>query len=253
MILRNRIIPFGLIIFMACGDDEPSVKKFTINGTVVTENGQGQPGVSILNNNVVAATTQANGTYSIEDLEAGSYTIRAEEAGRTFTPSEIDVTIADENSEGNNFNRISQNQIVHNSQTWNLFNPGVYFIKQNNSSTLQLDLIQNALWFQGSQGGLIYQSITGNFTITATVNAVKKSDNSQAVSCDNCLGGLMARNPNSTSGENYVHLVTGVTPNGPGYETKNTTNNISPFVASADANTKHDLRIQRVGNTFTLY
>jgi hypothetical protein len=63
----------------------------------------------------------------------------------------------------------------------------------------------------------------------------------------------MARNPNSTPGENYVHLVTGVTPNGPGYETKNTTNNVSPFVASADANTKHDLRIQRVGNTFTLY
>jgi hypothetical protein len=238
---------------MACGDDETPDKKFTISGTVVSENGQGQSGVSILNNNVLAATTQANGIYSIEDLEAGTYTIRAEETGRTFTPSEIDVTIADADSDGNDFNRISQNQIVHNNQTWNLFNPGVYFIKQNTSTTLQLDLIQNTLWFQASQGGLIYQSVTGNFTITATVNAVKKTDNSQAVTCDICLGGLMARNPNTTSGENYVHIVTGVTPNGPGYETKNTTNNVSPFVASADANTKHDLRIQRIGNTFTLY
>jgi hypothetical protein len=253
MILQNKLIPFGLLIFMACGDEETPIKKFAISGTVVSETGQGLPGVSILNNNVLAATTQPNGMYSIEDLEAGAYTIRAEEAGRTFTPSEIDVTIAGANSDGNNFNRASENQIVHNGQTWNLFNPGVYSIKQNNSTTLQLNLSQNALWFQSSKGGLIYQSITGNFTITATVIAVKKTDNDQPATCDICLGGLMVRNPNTTSGENYVHIVTGVTPNGVGYETKNTTNNVSPYNAIADANTRHDLRIQRVGNTFTLY
>jgi hypothetical protein len=253
MILRTRAFLFGLLILSACGDDATPVKKYTISGTVVNENGQGLSGISLLNNNVLAATSQANGAYLIEDLEAGAYTIRAEETGRTFTPSEIEVTLTDANAEVNNFIRNSQNQIVHNNQTWSLFNPAVYFIKQNTSTTIQLDLIQNALWFQGSQGGLIYQNVTGDFTITATVNAVQKSDNNQAATCDICLGGLMARNPNTTSGENYVHLVTGVTPNGAGYETKNTTNSVSPYTATGDANTKHDLRIQRSGNTFTLY
>src|SRR5688572_24430444 len=160
MILLNKTLLFGLLIFLACSDEGTPVKKFTISGTVVSETGQGLQGISILNNNVLATTTQTNGTYSIEDLEAGTYTIRAAETSRTFTPSEIDVILDNSNSDGNDFNRVSQNQITHNSQTWNLFNPGVYFIKQNNSTTLQLDLSQNALWFQGSQGGLIYQSVT---------------------------------------------------------------------------------------------
>lgn len=253
MILRAQAILFALLIFMGCGDDGTPTKKFTISGTVTSESGQGLSGISILINNVVATTTKAGGDYTLEDLDADSYTIKAEETGRSFNPSEINVTLTDANSDGNDFVRVSQNQIIHNNQTWNLFNPGVYFIKQNTSTTLQLDLIQNALWFQGSQGGLVYQNIAGDFTITATVNAVKKSDNTQSVTCDICLGGLMARNPNTTSGENYVHVVSGVTPNGAGYETKSTTNNVSPFSATADSNTKHDLRIQRTGSTFTLY
>ncbi|HEU5292456.1 MAG TPA: carboxypeptidase-like regulatory domain-containing protein [Cyclobacteriaceae bacterium] len=253
MIFRNRVLFFGLLVFIGCGDDETQEKKFKISGTVISESGQGLSGISILNNNVVVATTEVGGAYNIEDLDPGAYAIRAQEATRSFTPSEIEVTITNEDSEGNDFLRVSQNQIIHNSQTWNLFNPGVYFVKQNTSTTLQLDLTQNALWFQASQGGLIYQNVTGNFTITATVNAVKKSDNTQSAACDICLGGLMARNPNTGSGENYVHVVSGVTPNGVGYETKNTTNNVSPYSATGDANTKHDLRIQRTGSTFTLY
>jgi hypothetical protein len=253
MILRNKALLFGLLLFTGCGDDETQIKKFKISGTVISESGQGLSGISILSDNVVVATSQVGGVYEIEDLDPGTYTISVQEASRSFTPSEIDVTITNENSEGHDFVRVSQNQIVHNSQTWNLFNPSVYSIKQNTSTTLQLDLIQNALWFQASQGGLIYQNVTGNFTITATVNAVRKSDNNQPAICDVCLGGLMARNPNTGSGENYVHVVTGVTPNGAGYETKNTTNNVSPYSAVGDTNTKHDLRIQRTGNTFTLY
>ena len=253
MILRNKTLLFGLIIFMACSDAETPIKKFTISGTVVSETGQGLQGVSILNNDVLATTTQANGIYTIEDLEPGTYAIRATETNRTFTPSEIDVILTDANSDENDFNRVSQDEITHNNQTWKLFNPAVYFINKNNGTTLQLDLTQNALWFQGSQGGLIYQSVTGNFTITANVGAHKKSNVDLQATCDICLGGLMARNPDNSPGENYVHLVTGVTPNGPGYETKNTTNSVSPFNATADGNTVHDLRITRTGSTFTLY
>ena len=152
MILRAQAILFVLLIFMGCGDDGTPSKKFTISGTVISESGQGLSGVSILNNNVLATTTKAGGVYTIEDLDAGAYTIRAEETGRNFTPSDIDVTLTDANSDGNDFVRVSQNQITHNNQTWNLFNPGVYSIKQNTITTLQLDLIQNALGYQSSQG-----------------------------------------------------------------------------------------------------
>ena len=253
MLSRSQALLFCFLILLSCSDDGTPAKKFTISGTVLNETGQGQSGVSILNNNVIATTTGANGTYSIADLDVGTYTISAEQAGRSFSPDEIDVTLTDDDSDGNNFIRNSQNVITHNNQTWNLFNPGVYSIKQNTGTTLQLDLIQNALWFQASQGGLVYRNVTGDFIITATVNGVRKSDNNQPVGCDICLGGLMARNPSNSTGENYLHVVTGVTPNGAGYETKNTTNSVSPYLATGDANTKHDLRIQRSGATFTLY
>jgi hypothetical protein len=117
---------------------------------------------------------------------------------------------------------------------------------------LQLDLEQNALWYQNAQGGLLYQTVTGDFSLTATVNAIQKSDNQKPVACDICLGGLMVRNPSAATGENYVHLVTGNTPNGLGYEYKSTLNGVSDFTAISDGTTHHYLRIQRTGNTFAL-
>lgn len=188
----------------------------------------------------------------MDGLAPGNYVIKAEQAGRAFTPADIAIDISASDTEGNDFERLPVNQIVHQGQTWNLFNPAVYSVKANNATSLQLDLEQNALWYQASQGGLIYRTLTGDFTITARVKAVRKSDNSQAVACDVCLGGLMARNPAGTQ-QNYVHLVTGFTPDGLGYETKNTTNNVSPYEATGDGNSRHDLRINRSGNTFTLY
>jgi hypothetical protein len=248
----SKFLSLCFLILLACGDDPNPAATFSIRGSV-TENGQGVSGISILMNSQPATTTSSNGSYVIADLEPASYIIKPEQAGRTFAPAELSVTISNGDSEGNNFSRVAANQIVHKDQEWTLFNPNVYSVEVNNTNALQVDLIQNALWYQGSQGGLIYRTVTGDFTMTATVNAVRKSDNNQAVACNVCLGGLMARNPSDASGQNYVHLVTGNTPNGLGYEVKNTTNSVSPYEAFGDGSTKHDLRIVRTGSTFTLY
>jgi hypothetical protein len=248
---KNRTIIAFLFILLACGGD-PEPATFTIHG-VITENGQGISGIPILANNEQLAITVSDGTYSIEKLLPATYTIKPDQAARAFAPSETDVTIGNADADAIDFIRIPTDQIFHKDNLWTLFNAAAFSVKVNNSTTLQLDLVQNALWYQASQGGLVYRSITGDFTISATVNAVKKTDNTQAVACNVCLGGLMARNPSNTTGENYVHLVSGFTPDGLGYEVKNTTNNVSPYEAFADGSAKHDLRIRRVGGTFTLY
>lgn len=252
--MLNRIISlFLLLIILACSNDDDPVQKSgpSISG-VVTEKGVGVSGVSLTANGQAGTTTDAAGKFSIQQKDAGSYVIKPEQQGRSFLPPEISVNLSTTNIEDINFERAANDQVIHNEAMWDLFQPSVYSIKQNSDNTLQLDLEENALWYNNSQGGLIHRAVTGDFTITATVNAVRKSNNDQPVACDICLGGLMIRNPSNNSRENYVHLVTGFTPDGLGVEFKSTTNGSSQFDTAPDGTSLHDLRIQRSGNTFTL-
>lgn len=155
---------------------------------------------------------------------------------------------------------LEETQFVYNSQIWDTHNASVFQIKTNTGSTLQLDLKANALWYNTSESAHVYRMVTGNFTLTATVSAVKRTNNAQATECTVCLGGLMARNPNaSPEDQDYVHLVSGVTPGGHGAEIKSTTNSNSVYQPTGqnqlpftDAQTSHSLKIVRAGNTFTL-
>ena len=244
---------FLVLIFLACSKDE-SIKKpvFDLTGVII-EKGQGVSGVSIAVDNQSRATTNSNGEFVVEDLEPGTYIIKPQQTDRSFLPAEISVTIGNTNVGSNDFVRAATDQLIHGERIWEKFRQSVYSIKQNEAETIQLDLEQNALWYQNSQGGLIFVTLSGNFTITARANAVRKSNNAQAVACNVCLGGLMVRDPASATGENYVHLVTGFTPNGLGVEYKSTTNGSSQFSTVPDGSAVHDLRIQRAGDTFNLY
>lgn len=150
-------------------------------------------------------------------------------------------------------------QIEISGTTWSLFNKDIFSV-ENTSTGFNLDLEQNAIWYHESQAGLIHQTITGNFTFTATVNARRKSNEMLAPDCNVCLGGLMARNPDNGNGENYVHLVAGNIPetindaeDEIGVEYKSTTNGNSLFDAIPHNSADHELRMVRNGATFSLY
>lgn len=255
---RPKSYPFALIslclslTLSSCSKTDDGTVTASISGEV-TENGAPAEGVSILIGTEEKAETNANGHYEITGLETGSYTVVPAQEGRTFDPAQQVVTLVAGGLEGVDFERVPLEGFTHAGETWELFNSSAYTVKVNDATTLQLDLAQNALWYNADEGGAVFREISGDFTITATVNAVRKSDNSQAVACDVCLGGVMVRNPDDAAGENYVHLVTGFTPEGLGYETKSTINNASTFEAYEDGLSQHDLRIERSGSTFVLF
>lgn len=150
------------------------------------------------------------------------------------------------------------NEHMPEENSWLFFNENVFTLEDTNN-TITLSLDQNALWFENDSGGLAYQNIIGDFVLSAKVLVRRKSDDTQAPNCNVCLGGLMARNPNSTNAENYVHLVSGNIPETEndgadelGIEYKSTTDNISAFTAVPDGSSDHELKIQREGNNFLM-
>src|SRR5712692_3695286 len=111
--------------------------------------------------------------------------------------------------------------------SWTVLHPEAVAITVAGSA-LTLRLTGPAFWFNASQGVLVYKSVTGNFKVTATVHARKASAPTMPPDPPVNLGGLMARNPASSS-ENYVFIVAGHDPNSVAVETKNTTDSSSQY------------------------
>jgi|GEM_PF-2097162 len=120
------------------------------------------------------------------------------------------------------------------------------------ANVLTLTLKQPALWLNNSQGGAVVRNTNGNFKVTAIVKAVKNSTPTELPSNRVHLGGLIARNPASTT-ENYVHIVVGNAENGLAVETKSMTNNVSNYDAPKWISAQAELRLCRVGSDFNLY
>lgn len=114
-------------------------------------------------------------------------------------------------------------------EDWLVFNPQAVVVSTE-GDLLILTLQRRALWFMTQRGILIYQSVRGNFKITAEVHAMKSSNPLEAPGGDGSvqLGGLMAHD--GTGGpENYVFIVLGDDGNGLSIETKNTLDSVSSY------------------------
>ena len=138
-------------------------------------------------------------------------------------------------------------------EEWSVFNPQAVVISTENDSLI-LSLRRRTLWFMNERGVLVYKPMSGNFSITAEVQAAKNSDPSQPPGGNGTvqLGGLMARD--GTGGlENYVFIVLGDDGNGISIETKNTVDSFSKYNGPSWDTSAAELRLCRFGSTFNLY
>lgn len=145
-------------------------------------------------------------------------------------------------------------ELTYQGQSWTTFRAESFEYKVEDSK-LHLTLHEAVRWAGDQQGGLVYRLVSGDFRVTATVRARRRTNPDETVLSIVSLGGLTARDPNGADKggeENYVHIVAGNTPRGIGVETKTTVNSSTSFEAvpgKADV----ELRICRVGATFTLH
>lgn len=250
--MKKSIYLSTILLFVACSSgsddsDTPDPDPIVISGTL-----SGIQSAATVDIGATTVNTSQSGSYSLE-VENGAYAVIPSKNGFSFDP--VGRTININGTAQNNIDFTGTPTQTTNafSENWDLFNASAIGISESTNTQLNLTMAQNALWFEANQGGLVYQNVTGNFTFTATVSVRKTSDANAPVDCNICLGGLMARSPDNRSGEDYVHIVSGNTPQGLGYETKNTNNSASPFEPISDGVTDHELRICRDGSTFRLY
>ncbi len=110
-------------------------------------------------------------------------------------------------------------------------------------------------WFHSQSAGFIYKNISGDFELISVVQSEEASGSNMGddINNDTQLGGLLARNGNSTS-ENYVFNVVGTRFDIPSIETKSTTNNSSGTIEHFELmNTRSELRMTRQGAIFKMY
>lgn len=141
--------------------------------------------------------------------------------------------------------------------SWSVLDPELLSISES-AGRLHLQAVpgQDSVWYLNSTKELVWKTVTAtNFRVTATVFPRKRTDPTQAPTHALHVGGVMARNPDNSAGENYVFIMMGSNESAvPGVETKSTTNNNSVFEEPAWSNPlSADLRICRVGSAFQLY
>ena len=134
---------------------------------------------------------------------------------------------------------------------WQQLNPSDAMVEIVNGQ-LRIEPFQS-LWFNNSSAILVSREISGNFMATATVRARGVANPDEPPPDLVRLGGLMARNPDTTDGENYVFLVVGRDVNDVSVEWKTTVDSCSTFNGPSWPSGDAELRLCRVGCTFHLY
>lgn len=141
---------------------------------------------------------------------------------------------------------------THLDPSWVAFNTSTVDLSLR-SGALHLQPRQSLLWYNDSEGALVYKLVSGDFKVTSVVRARSAANPSQAPANTIHLGGLMARSPaSSSSAENYVFVVVGHQMEGLAVETKSTTNSSSDYQGPAWQSGDAELRLCRSGSTFTL-
>jgi hypothetical protein len=134
--------------------------------------------------------------------------------------------------------------------SWSVLHPEAVSITVAGSA-LTLRLTHPALWFNSSEGVLVYKLVSGNFKLTSTVHARKASAPTLPPDPPEQFGGVMAHAP-SAPPENYVHVVVGHDPNALATETKNTTSSSSQYTFVPWATGDAQLRVCRVDGAFQM-
>jgi hypothetical protein len=140
-------------------------------------------------------------------------------------------------------------------RSWSTVQPDLVSARVRDGA-LSLTLRGPALWFNASVGVLMFKPVSDNFKATTTVRTRSQSEPDQPPMAAIRLGGLMARDPASdeTQRQNYVHIVVGNGPDGVlAVEHKTTTNNSSVYEAPPWPSSDAQLRICRVGSTYSMY
>lgn len=120
---------------------------------------------------------------------------------------------------------------------------------------LELEAPVNSLWYNDSEGPLLFKTVAGDFRVTATVRARRASDPSLPPAHNVHLGGLMARDPSGDGGgaENYVFIVVGNDVNDLSVETKTTLSSVSSYEGPSWPSGDAELRVCRLGAVVRLY
>jgi hypothetical protein len=135
---------------------------------------------------------------------------------------------------------------------WKSINPWAVEGTLDPDGALRMNLLTRVLWFHDERGSLLFDEVTGDFTITATVRTARVSDPGMPLGLNGVtqFGGLMARADEAS--ENYVFIVVGNSVDGPTVETKTTVNSRSTWDGPAWPSSDAELRLCRAGSTFTL-
>jgi hypothetical protein len=140
-------------------------------------------------------------------------------------------------------------------RSWSTVQPDLVSARVRDGA-LSLTLRGPALWFNASVGVLMFKPVSGNFKATTTVRTRSQSEPDEPPTAAIRLGGLMARDPASdeTQRQNYVHIVVGNGPDGVlAVEHKTTANNNSVYEAPPWPSSDAQLRICRVGSTYSMF
>ena len=135
---------------------------------------------------------------------------------------------------------------------WKSINPWAVETTLDPDGALRMKLLTRVLWFNDERGSLLFDEVTGDFTITATVRTASASDPDAPLAQNGVtqFAGVMARAHGAS--ENYVFIVVGNSVNGPAVETKTTVNSRSTWDGPAWPSPDAELRLCRAGSTFTL-
>jgi hypothetical protein len=144
------------------------------------------------------------------------------------------------------------------ANAWGFDNPALAQFTQSGGSLSITPLASgsNAIWFNGSEGPLLYKPVTGDFTVRATLHARDTVVTSAPPPSPYRLGGLLVRNPAGSSGDlDWVHVAIGGGDAGApiAVEDKTTVNSSSDFVLHPMLTADAEVRIRRRGANFELH
>jgi hypothetical protein len=142
--------------------------------------------------------------------------------------------------------------------SWTVLNGGLATVEVSDGA---LRLTPNVgggtnMWFNDGEAVLVYKEVTGDFDVRAVMSSEDTGNLGSAVPPQYQLGGILARDPASTSGDrNTVHVAlgSGSTGQGTSYEYKSTDGSVSDWATTPTALHTGEVRLTRVGTTVTMY